>query len=140
VEATSPAGATVVFDGSASSDPDHDALTFTWSGAFGVLSGMKPSVVLPLGVHTIALAVDDGHGHTAVSATHVTVRDTVAPAITIASPSGTYLIGQAAVASYSCADGGAGVLLYAAVRRQWNNRAMALWCAALASPVHASRR
>ncbi len=29
------------------------------------------------------------------------------------------------------ADGVAGVLLYAAVRRQWNNRAMALWCAAL---------
>ena len=29
------------------------------------------------------------------------------------------------------ADGFAGVLLYGAVRRQWNNRAMALWCAAL---------
>ena len=109
VEATSPAGAIVSLDGSASTDADHDALTFTWSGPFGVVAGVTASVQLPLGTHTIALLVEDGHGHSAVASVRVTVRDSAPPVIAIASPAGSYVLGQAVTASYSCTDGGSGI-------------------------------
>ena len=81
VEATSFDGATVMLDGSGSSDPDGDPLTFTWNGIFGSESGQSPTVVLPLGIHIISLMVDDGNGGTASSNVTVTVVDTTAPTI-----------------------------------------------------------
>lgn len=98
VEATSPAGAAVVLDGSASSDPDHDSLTLAWSGLFGAAAGVHPSVQLPLGAQTVTLAVDDGHGHSSVASTHVTVRDTRAPTITCGGPDGLWHAADVAVA------------------------------------------
>jgi hypothetical protein len=60
VEETSPAGADVVLDGSGSSDPDGDVLTYEWIGPFGTASGIAPTVSFPLvGVHHITLTVTD---------------------------------------------------------------------------------
>jgi len=54
--------ATVILDGSRSSDPDGDALQFTWfkAGSSNVLTtGVVASVKLPAGTHSLRLVVDD---------------------------------------------------------------------------------
>jgi parallel beta-helix repeat protein len=71
--------ATVTLDGSGSSDPDGDALTYTWTGPFGTATGLSPTVTLGLGAHTIALTVDDGNGGTATDEVAVIVLDTSPP-------------------------------------------------------------
>jgi len=59
----------VTLDGSGSSDPDNDTLTYTWTGPFpeggGTVTGVSPSITLPMGTHIILLSVDDGNGGTA---------------------------------------------------------------------------
>lgn len=49
----------VSLDGTASSDPDGDTLSYIWTGAFGTIAGPTPTIVLPLGLHEITLTVDD---------------------------------------------------------------------------------
>src|SRR5260370_12133410 len=61
VEATG-ISTTVVLDGSQSSDPDADPLTFEWREGSTVLGATaKLSVRLPLGAHTFTLKVTDSH-------------------------------------------------------------------------------
>ena len=79
--------AAVTFDGSASSDPDGDTLTYAWTGPFGTASGVSPRVTLPLGTHTVSLTVDDGNGGSDSDTVTITVVDTSGPAITAASAS-----------------------------------------------------
>jgi len=50
----------VTLNGTGSSDPDGDPLSFNWMGNFGATSGETPTVSLPLGTSEIALIVDDG--------------------------------------------------------------------------------
>ena len=62
-------GSQVTLDGSGSSDPDGDTLTYTWTGPFseggGTVTGVDPTVTFQsLGLHTITLTVDDGNGGT----------------------------------------------------------------------------
>lgn len=77
VDATSPAGAVVTLNGSAT-DPNADPLTFRWSEGSATIGSANPTVLtLPVGVHRITLNVADGRGGTASSLTQVTVRYSV---------------------------------------------------------------
>jgi len=64
VEATSPAGTSVTLDGSGSSDPDGDELTYEWTWSIGEdtynATGINPTIELPVGEHIIQLIVNDG--------------------------------------------------------------------------------
>jgi len=79
VDADSSGNATVQLDGSASSDPDNDALTFLWAGPVGSLSGAQPSVTLPVGIHSLTLSVADGKGGTADAKVIITVNAFTSP-------------------------------------------------------------
>ncbi len=78
-ECSGPAGSSITLDGSGSTDPDGDALTYNWSGPFGSATDETATVALPLGTHTITLTVDDSNGGTATDDVVVTVADTTAP-------------------------------------------------------------
>lgn len=81
VEQQNASGANVTLNGTASSDPDGDALTFTWSGPFGVAGGAQPTVRLPAGVSTVTLSVHDGHVYSGSDTVNITVRDSTAPEV-----------------------------------------------------------
>ncbi|WP_412062671.1 PKD domain-containing protein [Rubrivirga sp. IMCC45206] len=86
-ECVGPDGAVVQLDGSGSSDPNGDALTYTWTGPFseggGTVTGVSPLVTLPVGVHTITLTVEDPSGATSTDTVEITVEDTTAPVVTV---------------------------------------------------------
>jgi subtilisin family serine protease len=81
VECAAPTGTQVTLDGTGSSDPDGDPLTYAWTGPFGAAAGPTPTVNLPLGVHVVTLTVSDPHGATSVDTVTITVSDTTPPDI-----------------------------------------------------------
>jgi hypothetical protein len=88
VECTSPAGAMVTLDGTASFDPnggsDQANLLYTWTGPFGTVSNdPMPTVTIPLGGHLVTLEVEDPAGETDTDTVLITVNDTAAPVITL---------------------------------------------------------
>jgi len=69
VQATSKQGAVVQLDGSQSSDPDLDPLSYVWKdGNTQIAEGAIVSVTLPVGTHSITLTVSDGKGGTNTTA------------------------------------------------------------------------
>ena len=83
VESTGPDGATVLLDGSGSTDPDAgDTLSYTWSGPFGSVSGVTASVLLPVGSNLVSLTVTDAAGESSTATVRITVADSTPPAIT----------------------------------------------------------
>jgi plastocyanin domain-containing protein len=95
---TVEAGTQVTLDGSGSSDPDGDMLSYSWSlsgpsGSTATLS--DPGVVAPTftpqttGTFTATLAIDDGSGMTAMDTVEITVNPDVnqSPTASIASVS-----------------------------------------------------
>ena len=78
----------VTFDGSASTDPDNDELAYVWSeNGQTIATGVGGSALLPVGVHTVDLTVDDGNGGTATDQLVVSISlDNSNPLVTITSP------------------------------------------------------
>lgn len=75
-------GSMTHLDGSASSDPDSDPLTFEWRAGTMVLGyGATLSVNLGLGTHTLTLTVRDSRDASADDSLTVVVRDSTAPSL-----------------------------------------------------------
>ncbi len=60
IEQADASGAQVTLDGTGSSDPDNDPLTYVWTGPFGNATGHTPTVTMPPGVNVVYLVVNDG--------------------------------------------------------------------------------
>jgi hypothetical protein len=73
----------VNLDGSGSSDPDGDALTYKWfEGATQIATGATPTVNLGPGLHTLRLVVKDAGGLSDDDEVQILVKDPNPPTIT----------------------------------------------------------
>jgi hypothetical protein len=81
IDCTCSTGDSVTLNGSGSNDPDNDPLTYTWTGVFGTLTGQVVQPVIPPGVHTIILTVEDNKGGSASDSIIVTVNEDTAPPV-----------------------------------------------------------
>jgi hypothetical protein len=86
-ECTSPQGAVVSLDGSASYDPVGQIRSFEWYSDFGsstqthLGSGPRPELALSLGTHEITLVVTNDSGTEATDTVLVMVSDTTPPTL-----------------------------------------------------------
>ena len=83
-------GTPVTLDGSASTDPNNDITTYEWFEHFGAAdqvslgTGVKLTLTLAAGTHTITLKVTDATGLSATDDVVITVVDTEPPHVTVA--------------------------------------------------------
>ena len=86
------AGAAIAFNGTLSSDPDNDALSFSWSfgDGSGAATGEAPShIYSAAGSFVVTLTVTDGHGGESVRSTTVSIGaagDRSPPSVTVLGP------------------------------------------------------
>jgi hypothetical protein len=85
VECGGPGGTLIMLNGSASSDPDRDVLTYVWTDELNNLVGttVTPQFTEGMGAHTFTLTVSDSAGLKSTATTHVTIRDTVGPTLKV---------------------------------------------------------
>ncbi|MFC2144229.1 PQQ-binding-like beta-propeller repeat protein [Acidobacteriota bacterium] len=76
--------AAATLDGSLSSDPDDDPLTFLWQGSFGDFSEAVVDLFLPLGTHEFTLTVTDDYDASDSDTVMFTVEDGTPPFIEMA--------------------------------------------------------
>ncbi len=72
VNSTGPNGAAVNLAGSGS-DPNHCALSFSWSGSCSTAVGNTPGVICPLGVDTEARSINNGGVETSLPTSPVQI-------------------------------------------------------------------
>lgn len=63
----------ITLNGTGSSDPNGQALSYAWTGSFGTATGATPTVTLPIGINRITLTVTDSGGATATAEVIVAV-------------------------------------------------------------------
>jgi hypothetical protein len=88
--------ATIALDGSQSSDPDKDALKYSWRcltstgepTGIAISAVVNPSVGLRAGTYRIELTVNDGQTESAPTVITVTTADNAAPTAAIKEPAG----------------------------------------------------
>jgi hypothetical protein len=83
VSAGSDCMGAVILDGSSSSDPNDDELTYTWTWNGYSATGINPTVSLPLGVTTITLIVNNGSFDSEPDTVFITVIDDTPPEIAL---------------------------------------------------------
>ncbi|HMN96946.1 MAG TPA: PKD domain-containing protein [Phycisphaerales bacterium] len=69
----------VMLDGSGSSDPEGQPLSYAWNWGFGSASGAVVTVPMPVGTHCVKLDVTDSVGHVKRDTATITVIDTTSP-------------------------------------------------------------
>jgi len=79
-EQTTPQGANVTLNGTGSSDPDNDTLTYHWNWTGGSAQGATPTVLFPPGNTTVTLTVSDGLTN-ATDTANIIVQDTIPPVV-----------------------------------------------------------
>jgi len=81
VEKSSSDGASVFLDGSQSYDPNSIPITYTWTWDGKSATGINPEVILPVGITSITLTVNNGY-FTSTDTVVITVEDIEKPVIT----------------------------------------------------------
>jgi hypothetical protein len=80
VEQLGPLGANVTLDGTASSDPDEDTLTYNWTWTGGSANGSTAMALFPPGNTTVTLTVSDGE-YNSTDTVNIIVQDTTLPIV-----------------------------------------------------------
>jgi hypothetical protein len=81
VEQMSPQGATVTLNGTGSSDPDNDTLTYYWNWTGGSAMGATPTALFPVGNTTVTLTVADSQYNATDTVNIIVLQDTTAPVV-----------------------------------------------------------
>ncbi|HEX5090557.1 MAG TPA: PKD domain-containing protein, partial [Nocardioides sp.] len=113
----------VHFDGTTSTDPDGDPLTYAWDldgdGAHDDSTAAKPAWQYDVGTYTVGLRVDDGHGHTSTATVQIQSGNTPPVLGTVTpDPSLTWAVGQTIGFSATATDAQDGALPASAY--SWN--------------------